>query len=89
MVWGHLLDYGRLAWKEDLLRIGKSPDKQDSLLLEFDKLWRVRHFMCYGNGKEILWCLQRPKFDERCLLPQATLGVGQWRVSVNTHMPSV
>jgi hypothetical protein len=27
--------------------------------------------------------------DERCLLPQATLGVGQWRVSVNTHMPSV
>lgn len=27
--------------------------------------------------------------DERCLLPQATLGVGQWRVSVNTHMPLV
>jgi hypothetical protein len=26
---------------------------------------------------------------ERCLLPQATLGVGQWRVSVNTHLPTV
>ena len=62
MVWGHLLDYGRLAWKEVLLRIGMSPDKQDSLLLEFDKLWRVRHVMCYGNGNGILWCLQRPKF---------------------------
>jgi hypothetical protein len=25
--------------------------------------------------------------DERCLLPEATLGVGQWRVRVNTHLP--
>jgi len=43
------------------LNFGKSPNMAGLLLLEFNRLWGLRHVICYRSGKGVIWSFQRPK----------------------------
>jgi hypothetical protein len=55
------MDYGRLIWKRKLYSIGKVLDKEVFLLSNFDKLWGVRHVMCWRLDKKRFWSFQHSK----------------------------
>jgi hypothetical protein len=55
------MDYGRLIWKEILYNISKVLDKEVVLLSNFDKLWGVRHVMCWRLDKKCFWSFQHFK----------------------------